>query len=139
MTKKLKPTILFLVLAFLFSCSNQNDEEKIHELMLKAKEYNSLSDFDKVIEITKECLEIDSENAEAYFMMGNAYFNKQEWENAIVSYDNAVFYNPHYADAFFNRGKVKEQLGNHDGACEDFRKAHELGKANIKDNLKYCF
>jgi len=72
MTKKLKPIILLLFLAFIFSCSNQNNEEKVHELMLKAREYNALSDFDKVIEITKECLEIDPENAEAYFMMGNA-------------------------------------------------------------------
>ena len=139
MAKKLKPPILLLLLAFLFSCSNQNEEEKVHELMLKAREYNVLSNFDGVIEITKECLEIDPENAEAYFMMGNAYFNKREWKNAVVSYDNAVFYDPHYADAFFNRGKAKEQLNNHDGACDDYRKAHELGKANVRDNHKHCF
>ena len=44
-------------------------------------------------------------------------------EEALENFNKAVELNPHYAVAFFNRATIKADLGDFDGAKEDFHRA----------------
>jgi len=50
--------------------------------------------------------------------------------NPFSSQNNAIELNPDYSDAYSNRGISKENLGDLNGACKDWRKAASLGDSN---------
>jgi hypothetical protein len=47
--------------------------------------------------------------------------------------------NKTYADAYDNRGRVKQRLGDLPGACQDWQKAYSLGLQTSRDLIiKFC-
>ena len=61
-----------------------------------------------------------------YYARGNAKSKLDDFEGANDDYDNAIGLHPKYANAYNNRGKAKEALGQHEAAEADFCKANEL-------------
>jgi len=57
---------------------------------------------DDAIDAFKEALEIDPEESEAHYYLGNAYADKEMLDEAIAMYKNAVEYNPEFVDAYLN-------------------------------------
>ncbi|GEM_PF-1621998 len=92
-------------------CKEQNDLEK------------GISNYTKAIALT-------SDNAELYMKRGGAFFYQKDFEKAISDFSNAISEKTEDpANAYFMRGLAKSLLPTEDvkGACEDFRKAKELG------------
>ncbi|MFM9944730.1 MAG: hypothetical protein ACKVQB_05805, partial [Bacteroidia bacterium] len=59
---------------------------------------------------------------------------------AELWFSKAIASNGQYSEAFKNRGIVRlKNLNNTAGACEDFKKAAELGEPGMESILKdYC-
>jgi len=135
-----KYSILILSIVLFASCgSEKKNLEEANEHLKLARKYNAESQWDKSIASAEDCLEIDSDNAEAYFILGNAYFNLDKWEKSLESYNKSIEKDSTYADAYFNRGNVKFYLHDKDGACADYLKAKDLGKDNVSGKLKGCY
>ena len=66
-----------------------------------------------------------------YFQFGIDSYQKGRYEDAIKDYDQAIILNPQYADAYNNRGIVKDDLGDFAAAIADYDEA-------IKLNPKYA-
>ena len=127
---------LLLAVVFFISCIDKKQESK--DFVKAGIRKNLDSDYkNALIDFTK-ALEFDNTNSEAYFCRGNAKFNLGDLKGAKVDYDKAIELNPSYADAYCNRANIKFYEGDKDGACEDYKKAEKLGKANIKDNTRWC-
>lgn len=60
----------------------------------------------------------------------------KDYRGAIADYDKAIEINPKYADAYYNRGYAKIDLGQREGGCWDFSKAGELGDTQAYDAIK---
>ena len=54
----------------------------------------------------------------------------KDYYGAIADYTKAIGFDPDYAGAYSNRGISKENIGDLNGACVDWRKAAGLGDAN---------
>ena len=50
-----------------------------------------------------------------------------DFAGAIDDYSQVIKINPKDSDALFNRAKAKKAIGDIKGACEDWRKAADLG------------
>ena len=60
-------------------------------------------------------------------------------KGALEDFNKAIELKADYADAFVNRGKAKSNLGDNDGACEDWQKAYKFGLEEARDLIaKYC-
>ena len=57
---------------------------------------------------------------------GDTYFVREQWDEAIVQYTNAIELDPELAEAYNNRGSVYHYKGEFDNAIADYSRAIEL-------------
>ncbi|MCB0592986.1 MAG: tetratricopeptide repeat protein [Lewinellaceae bacterium] len=63
---------------------------------------------------------IAGEGITRHLIMGDNLMKQGNFENAILSYDNAVAQNPYFAEAYIKRGIAKYQLGRLSEAQQDY-------------------
>ena len=61
--------------------------------------------------------------AQAELEKGKLFFEKQDWDTAIVCFTEAIRLNPNYAKAYFVRGNMYEELGEKAKAAADYARA----------------
>ena len=83
------------------------------------------SDFEKAIAIK-------GDYAPALSNLSGVYFAKKDYKKAMEYADKAIAADPNYAAAYVNRGMAKEMLRMMESACEDWKKANELGSKEGK-------
>ena len=71
--------------------------------------------------------QINENNAPAYANLASIHILKKEYQKALENADVAVSIDKYYGVAYLNRGIAKEMLRDMKGACEDWRKAQDLG------------
>jgi tetratricopeptide (TPR) repeat protein len=90
-------------------------------------EQGAIADYDRAIELNPN-------NADAYFYRAYAKYSTGDEHGAIADYDNEIELNPNNADTYFYRGYAKDGLGDEQGAIVDYDKAIEL---NPNDAFTY--
>lgn len=81
--------------------------------------------WDDAIDKYTEALELSEEDY-VYYNRGNALFGSGDLEGALEDYNDCLLYNSQYAEAYYQRGLVKLELDDDDGACDDFKSAKKL-------------
>jgi tetratricopeptide (TPR) repeat protein len=96
----------------------------------------AMTDLNKSIQSNK----LDSlDFASAYRFRGNLNLEKGKPDEAIIDLTNALKYNPKDELALVNRATCYREKGLKDKACEDYRKAADLGFVSIYERIKeYC-
>lgn len=96
----------------------------------------AMTDLNKSIQSNK----LDSLNfASAYRFRGNLHLKKGKPDKAINDLTNALKYNPKDEYALVTRAECYKEKGLKDKACEDYRKAADLGFVSIYKTIKeYC-
>jgi len=82
-------------------------------------EPGALTAFDRAIDI-------DPDDANAYYKRANIHFDMDNHELAIVDYSAAIERDPNYSDAYFNRGLAQADTGNLQAAISDFSQVLQL-------------
>jgi tetratricopeptide (TPR) repeat protein len=106
---------------------------------LQAKYEQSIKYYDKLILLTPK-------DAELYFNRGAAKDMIMDSPGSIKDYDLAILYSPEYKEAYANRGVAKINLLRLKGdikltkkqttdACQDLKKAKQLGDNSVDDML----
>ena len=129
---------LFALTLFLILSSCGTNPEKSQQLLDEGVEFYYHAQYANALNRFNNSIDENPENFEAWFWLGNYYENNGKHTKAIELYGKAIKLNPNYTDAFSNRAKAKKNFGDNKGACTDWRKAAELGKHNLDDNLKWC-
>jgi tetratricopeptide (TPR) repeat protein len=62
----------------------------------------------------------------AYKFLGNAWFDKGDYDRAIAEYTKAIEIDPRFAVAYYNRGLAWGKKGDYDRAIAEYTKAIEL-------------
>ena len=110
------------------SCVISDKQEILAELETQGISAESLfCDFDGFArEINGHNKPYREQKAEDYFSFGVHYQQRGEFKKAIDNYDPAIEIDPQYADAYYNRGVAKANLGDNHGALADYNKAFEI-------------
>lgn len=102
-----------------------------YSAMGSSKESLAMKDFSKALEINPDC-------GEAYYKRGKYYFDKQKFAEAESDFSKALKYLQD-AEIYYLRGAANHELGETKKACEDLKKAADLGhKKAAEDKLRIC-
>jgi tetratricopeptide (TPR) repeat protein len=87
---------------------------------------SSLKSHAEAIECYDKALEINPQNADAYYNKGLSLSSLKSHAEAIECYDKALEINPQNADAYYNKGLSLALTENHNEAIESFDRALEI-------------
>jgi tetratricopeptide (TPR) repeat protein len=77
-------------------------------------------------------IELNPEDAKAYYNRGIAYYFLGQYLQAIKDYNKSIELNPEFAEAYYNRGFIYDKLGQYSQAIKDYNKAIELDSGEAK-------
>jgi protein O-mannosyl-transferase len=80
---------------------------------------------DEAIGHLEKVLELNPNDAKAYYNLGNAFLQRGQFDEAITDYKKGLAIQPRYADAHYNLGIALAQKGDVDAAIAQFQKAAE--------------
>ncbi len=83
----------------------------------------AMPDYNGLAEEYRRMLSEDPNNLAAIIALGNTYFNKRSWSNAVRLYDQALKIDPLNADVHANMGTAYRYLGRPDRALAQYRSA----------------
>lgn len=87
-------------------------------------------DFNAVIKLCDEAIELNPNSSIAYGKRGAAYSVTNQTERALADLNKAIELDPTNADAYNNRGATFGNMKNFNAAVDDFNKALELDPTN---------
>jgi len=85
------------------------------------RERNALFDFQRALELKPDL-------ASALNGRGGVYFRRKQFRRALADYDAAIKNNPRFAQAYLNRARAREAVGDLRGAADDRQREAELRK-----------
>lgn len=105
--------------------SKQQAEEKI-KIINQA--YDAIQTYQNSFQssVTNPKISIQKINAETYYQQGVSYAEKEEYQEAIAEFSQAIRLKSNYLQAYQYRGFILSKLGYEHRANADFRKAAEL-------------
>lgn len=121
------------------------DKEKAKELVIEAinkkpdylDAYYLLSQMfvdqgntDDAVNTLAAAVQVDSTNSVSWFQLGVLYYSSEDYDNALIAFQQAVTYSPEFANARYFGGLTLDKLGNE----EDALKVFELLKQSNPDN-----
>ncbi len=83
--------------------------------------------------LLQKAIELDPENAEAFYYLGKLYTSKKYYPKAIQAYDKAIDLDPSSPDAFFNLGFLYYARKDYSKAEAMFLKVTELQPAYLDE------
>ena len=97
---------------------------------LIAAAHAELKNLDQAIENFHRVLEINPQDAVAYFNIGNINKEKKEYDTEIINYKKALEIKPDYAECYNNMGSALKCKGDLNAAIDSFKMAIKI-KANF--------
>jgi tetratricopeptide (TPR) repeat protein len=110
-------------------------------LINKGYAKSKLGDLNGAIADLSEAIKADPNyaNAKIYSELGNFKINTGDYDGAKTDFWRVIQLDPKNAEAYYGRGTSKYKLGDKKGACQDWRKAFELGYEEANESIKkYC-
>lgn len=98
-----------------------------------------IKDLDGAMKDYETALAIDAEWPKAWFVQGNIFFKKGQWQEALENYTAAIAFDEDYALAYYNRAIVHFKMGQKAKACSDLKTSEVKGmKVDGKMIAKFC-
>ena len=111
------------------------ENEKLYLSNKKAEEAGNLmsaGNFDNVLSLLNEAMELSAGNAAIYEKLGCFYKAQNDYTNAFDNYNKAVELDPNNGNAYNGRGECFKALGNMEKARADFSQSKKIASATEK-------
>jgi tetratricopeptide (TPR) repeat protein len=93
-------------------------------------------DFDSAILDLSRFVQSASSFAEAYFNLALCYKQKRDYQKAIRFFTETINKNPRHEVAYFERGLLKDKVGDKEGCSNDLKKAMDMGHLEAYHYIK---
>ena len=84
------------------------------------------NDYERAIRVSKQMLISDPLHVVSHWQLGICYYFAERFEEALVSFNNALEINPNYSDGHHWKGLVLAYLGKYEKAMSSLEKSLEI-------------
>lgn len=99
----------------------------------------AVQDYKSAMADLNKTIELDSEYTKAYYSRATIFVSQEKYKQALPDLDRTIQLDPTTSNALTLRGQLRAQLGNKEGACEDFMQAKQIGDAQADKYLsQFC-
>ena len=91
----------------------------------EGKNYFQKNEWEKAIKFFKQSIELSS-TEDAYYYLGNCYYNLSSWEDAELAYKQVIKLNDKHSDAYFKIGATYRKRAKYDIAEDFYQKSIKL-------------
>ena len=111
-------------------------QTNINEWFEKGEKAYKAGNFQEAVTNFTKAIQIDPNDAMAYYNRGVAYADQKQYDRAIADYGKAIQIDPNYANAYNNRGIAYKNLKQYERAISDYGKAIQIdpNHANAYNN-----
>ncbi len=92
----------------------------VHKILSRGLAAKQKKDWEAALKDFNRVLELERENAFAYYLRGSLYTTKGDLDRALQDYDNAIRLAPKDYDSYLERAQVYEKKGMIDRAVADY-------------------
>ncbi|WMJ71754.1 tetratricopeptide repeat protein [Cytophagaceae bacterium ABcell3] len=124
-----------------FNKATEAEPENFYAWIYMADLYYEMKDYEMAAESYSKALNINPNDEDARAKRADIWYLLKKYEKAIEDYDHILELMPENGDAYYMRGLSKTYIANTDtlGACEDIKRAKELGTNTDMPGLEeYC-
>ena len=116
----------------------KNDSAYIPSLISKTYYLVNTEQYDEAIELTEIGINSDNIKSKYYFYLNNAaaYLEKEDFETALIKYDEALKIYPKSYKLHYSKGTTLKKLGRYDEAAKMYQEAIKLNPFNESAHLK---
>lgn len=100
--------------------------------------YLNTGSYRRAVEDFTACIRLKPTYYLLYNNRGIAYYKLKEFELSLADFNKTISLNGEYGNAYLHRGNIREMLDDDAGACEDWRRALELGVTQAEKCLENC-
>jgi tetratricopeptide (TPR) repeat protein len=100
---------------------------------VRALAYWNLHDYRHAVEDLDQALQLKASLAAGYTLRGNAYWQMGDTHAALEDFTLSIYLEASF-DAYYQRGSVRQILGDYKGAMDDYTNA-----ANLQPNMLYPY
>ncbi|MCU7817761.1 MAG: tetratricopeptide repeat protein [gamma proteobacterium symbiont of Lucinoma myriamae] len=125
--------IILISLIGIYGCSSP--EEKAEEYYQKAQTLFEQGEFSKAALELKNTIKINSQHADAHYMMGLINEKNKNWKVMHANLLNAIKFNPKHADATVSLAKLRLMSGELELSKETLNKALSIAPENINAQM----
>lgn len=93
--------------------------------------FSMKGNLEMVIEYATKGIKINPNAAYLFYMRGRSKGDLKLFKEGIKDLSMAISLKPKYADAFVERGYIKQKMGNAEGAEKDYKKAKEIDPSMV--------
>ena len=126
----------FLIAVFFFPSILLAREESSQIYFSHALKLKEEGRFLAAERLFQKAIEIEPENADYHFELGNLYIEKNDRERAKLELEQALMISPQHLPAHYNLGLVYRDLGFMSEAREEFRRVLDLDPNHVKAQLQ---
>lgn len=108
-------------------------EEDFQAIVDEAQEAYRGGNLERAEELYREALAMDEENAALYYNLGNVYYDRGSYGEAIAAYENSLERGGEDLRVYYNLGNAYYEGGNFDAALAAYRDAREAGEGEGPD------
>ncbi len=95
-------------------------------------EYNTGNLSGSIIAWSK-VLAVNPSHQKAYYSRAIVKNELYAWKSALSDYDNAILIDPYFIDALLNRGSLKYENDDYEGAIQDYNRVIEYPEIRVRD------
>ncbi|MGL6298718.1 MAG: tetratricopeptide repeat protein, partial [Methanobacteriaceae archaeon] len=105
---------------------NSEDSKSVDILNFKSMVLMEMSNNDEAIATLEKAISMDNEWYILYLNLGKAYYNKDQYENAMDSFDRAIILFPDCDEAYYYKALLYNDMNSFDDAINAIETAMEL-------------
>ncbi len=118
-----------------------NDQTEIQQLLEQAKSLSNSGKYKEAIEVVNQVIAIDSQNADAYELLGYLHDKNNRNDLSIKAYSKAIKLSPENVDLYVARGYIFLEEENYKEILVDIKKAFSLSliSAGAINLMRFAF